>query len=122
MKKFRLFNQRIPAEHRGEGNFPPSLAEPGQSLTPQEILRNFVVTGRTGLDTVPGDVDEDGSIDDMAYMDKLEREDAKRRVASRLNEYKLRNDQLAAASKSNGAGEHVETGERKPSESEPVSE
>lgn len=84
---FKCYSQRQPHKTVGQGDFPASLAEPGQSLTPQEILRNFTLTGRTGLDSFVGDVDEEGVVDDVAMMDKIEREDVRRGVSARSKEY-----------------------------------
>ena len=84
-KSFVLRSQLEPAIVEGEVFTKPSLAEPGQALTAQEILENFLLTGRTGIhDSV---YDESGDLEDCAYMDKVELEDYKQRVSQRSKEY-----------------------------------
>lgn len=97
-RKFNLRSQLEPPEYIGEATSEISLTEPGQSLTAAEILQNFRLTGRTGLfDSAPGALyDEEGTLEDFANLDKVEYEDRKRSVESRMNEYKERMEKAQA--------------------------
>lgn len=94
--KFRLRSQYDADIYAGQVFTEPSICEPNQSLTAQEILNNFRLSGRTGLlDSVPGAIyDEDGDIEDLATLDKIELVDVQRSVVERARQYKERLDQL----------------------------
>lgn len=83
-KKFKLYSSRDPQKVAGQEFKELSLCEPDQALPVSDILHNFRVTGRTGI------YDEEGIIPDARFMDKLEQEDMKRGVRSRLAEYQER--------------------------------
>ena len=91
-KKFRLRSQYDADIYEGQVFTEPSICEPNQSLTAQEILNNFRLSGRTGLlDSVPGAFyDEDGAVEDLANLDKTELVDVQRSVTERANQYKER--------------------------------
>lgn len=91
-KNFRLRSQLDADIYKGQTFVKLSLTEPNQAMTTSEILRNFKLTGRTGLfDSPQGAVyDEEGNLEKYRHLDKLEMEDAKRNVSTRLNEYEER--------------------------------
>lgn len=90
--KFRLRSQLDADLYKGQTFVKLSLTEPNQAMTTSEILRNFKLTGRTGLfDSPQGAVyDEEGNLEKFRHLDKLEMEDAKRNVSTRINEYEER--------------------------------
>lgn len=83
-KKFKLYSSREPQKVAGQEFKELSLCEPDQALPVSDILHNFRVSGRTGI------YDEEGIIPDSRFMDKLEQEDMKRGVHTRLEEYQER--------------------------------
>lgn len=123
-RKLVLYNQRIPHETEGQTFTLASLTEPDQALTPAEILKNYRLSGRTGLDNPLGNIeyDEEGDLNGMMFSDKLEREDMRRGVQERMEAYNERMNAVSttAAHEGEQVNEHVATdGEREQRESKP---